>query len=156
VWFRRQRRLHRSGRRTVGSSSKRDTIVVGNIVHNNNQSDTPAIGNAILVMGNGIIAPGGIGNVISKNLVFDHDKTGISLIPFPGDGANDDLPTEDEWTVTCDEQREQPPADEIPDSLIWEAYDNNVVSGSGQGDLAVPPPTSWSTDAITVPAAPEG
>ncbi len=119
---------------------ERDTTIVGNIVHSNNQADTPAIDVAILVMGNGIIAPGGIGNVITKNLVFDHDKTGISLIPFPEDGANDDLPTEDEWTVTCAEQREQPPADEIPESLIWEAWDNvvtdNVVSGSGQGDLA--------------------
>jgi hypothetical protein len=119
---------------------QRESTVVGNIVHNNNQSDTPAIRTAILVMGNGIVAPGGIANVISKNLVFDHDKTGISLIPFSEDGANDDLPTEEERTVTCAEQREQPPADEIPDSLIWEAYDNvvtnNVVSASGQGDLA--------------------
>ena len=120
---------------------ERDTVVVGNTVYSNNQSDTPAIGNAILVMGNGIIAPGGIDNLITRNLVFDHAKTGISLIPFPENGPNDDLPTEGEWDVTCAEQREQPPADEIPESLFWEAYDNvvteNVVSGSGQGDLAV-------------------
>lgn len=119
---------------------ERDTTVVGNTVYSNNQSDTPAIGNAILVMGNGIIAPGGIDNLITRNLVFDHAKTGISLIPFPENGPNDDLPTEEEWAVSCDDQRLEPPADEIPDALFWEAWDNtvteNVVSGSGQGDLA--------------------
>ena len=94
---------------------ERDTTIVSNIVHSNNQADTPAIDVAILAMGNGILAPGGIDNTITKNLVFNHDKTGIGLVPFLEEGANDDMPTPDEWEIGCAEQREQPPADEIPD-----------------------------------------
>ena len=68
-------------------------------------------------------------------------RTGIGLVPFLEEGPNDDLPTEEEWDISCDEQREQPVADEFPEALIWEPIDNvvtdNVVSDSGEGDLAV-------------------
>ena len=47
---------------------ERQTTIVGNIVYSNNQPDTPAIDVAILAMGNGILVPGGIGNVIERNL----------------------------------------------------------------------------------------
>ncbi len=120
---------------------ERDTTIVGNIVHSNNQADTPAIDVALLAMGNGIVAPGGIDNLITKNLVFDHDKTGIALVPFLEEGANDDLPTPDEWDIGCAEQREQPAADEIPETLLWEPQNNrvtlNVVSDSRVADIAV-------------------
>jgi hypothetical protein len=120
---------------------ERDTTIVSNIVHSNNQADTPAIDVALLAMGNGIVAPGGIDNTITKNLVFDHDKTGIALVPFLEEGANDDMPTPDEWEVGCAEQREQPPAEEIPDTLLWEAQNNRVtlndVSDSRVADIAV-------------------
>ncbi len=65
---------------------ERQTTIVGNIVHSNNQPDTPAIDVAILAMGNGILIPGGIGNVVERNLVYDHDKTGIGLTPFLEEG----------------------------------------------------------------------
>ncbi len=120
---------------------ERDTTIVSNIVHSNNQADTPAIDVAILAMGNGILAPGGIDNTITKNLVFNHDKTGIGLVPFLEEGANDDMPTPDEWEIGCAEQREQPPADEIPGALLWEAQNNRVtlndVSDSRVADIAV-------------------
>lgn len=120
---------------------ERDTTVVGNIVHSNNQSDTPAIDVALLAMGNGIVVPGGVDNLVTKNLVFDHDKTGIALVPFLEEGANDDLPTPDEWDISCEEQREQPPADDIPEALLWEPQNNrvtqNVVSDSRVADIAV-------------------
>ncbi len=120
---------------------ERETTIVGNTVHSNNQPDTPAIDVALLAMGNGILTPGGIANVIERNLVFDHDRTGIGLVPFLEESPNDDLPTEDEWTVTCEEQREQPLPDEVPEVLIWDSYDNsvtgNVVSDSGLADLGV-------------------
>ena len=63
---------------------------------------------------------------IERNLIYDHDKTGIALVPFLEEGANDDLPAEDEWTQTCADQREQPLADEIPEQLLWEPYDNTI------------------------------
>jgi hypothetical protein len=120
---------------------ERDTSIVGNLVYSNNQPDTPAIDVAILAMGNGILAPGGVMNLISRNRVFDHDKTGIGLVPFLEEGANDDIPTREEWDVPCAEQREQPPADEIPDALLWEAFDNvvtdNVLSDNRTADLGV-------------------
>jgi Right handed beta helix region len=120
---------------------QRDNMIVGNTVYSNNQPDTPAIDVAILAMGNGIIVPGGIGNTIERNLVYDHDRVGIALTPFLEEGPNDDMPTEDEWDVTCAEQREQPLAAEIPETLLWDSYDNvirdNDVSDSREADIGV-------------------
>jgi len=118
---------------------QRQTLIVGNTVYSNNQPDTPAIDVALLAMGNGVVVAGGIANTIERNLIYDHDKTGIALVPFLEEGANDDLPTEAEWDVECDEQRLDPLADDIPESLLWEPYDNivrnNVISESGVADL---------------------
>ena len=38
---------------------ERDTTIVGNLVYDNNQADTPAIDVALLAMGNGILVAGG-------------------------------------------------------------------------------------------------
>ncbi len=118
---------------------QRQSLIVGNTIHDNNQPDTPAIDVALLAMGNGIVVAGGIGNTIERNLVYAHDRTGIALVPFLEAAANDDLPTEAEWTVECADQRLEPLAEEIPDELLWESFDNvvrdNDVSGSGVVDL---------------------
>lgn len=120
---------------------ERQTTLVGNIVHSNNQPDTPAIDVAILAMGNGILIPGGVANTVERNLVYDHEKTGIGLVPFLEEGANDDLPTEDEWDVDCATQREQELATDVPEQLLWDSWDNRVigneVSESGVADLGV-------------------
>ncbi len=120
---------------------QRQNLIVGNTIHSNNQPDTPAIDVALLAMGNGVVAAGGVGNTIERNLIYDHDKTGIALVPFLEEGANDDLPGEDEWSQTCADQRAQPLADEIPEQLLWEPYDNtvrdNVISDSGVADIGV-------------------
>ena len=120
---------------------QRQNLIVGNIIHSNNQPDTPAIDVALLAMGNGVVVAGGIGNTIERNLIYDHDKTGIALTPFLEEGANDALPSQDEWTIDCAEQRLEPLADEIPDVLLWEAYDNvvrdNDISESRVADLGV-------------------
>ncbi len=120
---------------------ERQTTIVGNSVHSNNQPDTPAIDVAILAMGNGILVPGGVANVIERNLVYDHDKTGIGLVPFLEEGPNDEMPTEDEWDIDCATQREQPLPDDVPEVLLWESWDNSVVgndvSDSRVADLGV-------------------
>jgi hypothetical protein len=120
---------------------QRDNVIVGNTVYSNNQPDTPAIDVAILAMGNGIIIPGGVGNTVERNLVYDHDRVGIALTPFLEEGPNDDIPTEDEWDVTCADQREQPLAAEIPETLLWDAYDNvirdNDITESREADIGV-------------------
>ena len=119
---------------------ERETTIVGNIVYSNNQPDTPAIDVAILAMGNGILSAGGNRNDIERNLVYDHDKTGIGLVPFLEDDPNDDMPTKDEWDIDCATQKTQTPA-EVDGSLLWDSQENrvigNVLSDNRAGDLAV-------------------
>jgi hypothetical protein len=122
---------------------ERETTIVGNVVYDNNQPDTPAIDVALLAMGNGILLAGGVRNEVERNLVFDHDRGGIALVPFPEEQANDVVPPEDTWDLPCEETR-----DDIPDAdpadlelVLWDSAQNrvvgNVVSGSGLGDIAV-------------------
>lgn len=119
---------------------QRDTIIVGNLVHSNNQPDTPAIDVALLAMGNGILSAGGIRNTIERNLVFDHDKTGIGLVPFLEEDPNDDLPTRDEWDADCATQKAAAPATPSG-ALLWDSQENrvigNVISESRVADIAV-------------------
>ncbi|HEU5151015.1 MAG TPA: right-handed parallel beta-helix repeat-containing protein [Iamia sp.] len=89
-----------------------DNTIVGNLVHDNNNGATPAIDISITAMGNGILVAGGINNVIERNRVIDHDVAGIGVITYPESAE-----------------------------YLWEATGNvvreNVVSGSGLGDLAM-------------------
>jgi hypothetical protein len=120
---------------------ERETTIVGNLVYSNNQPDTPAISVAILAMGNGILPAGGVRNTIERNRVWDHNRTGIGLVPFLEESPNDDMPPSDQWDRTCDEQKTDPISDEIPDVLLWNPQENrvvgNVVSDSREADLAV-------------------
>ena len=142
---------------------QRATTIVGNTVYSNNQPDTPAIDVAILAMGNGILSAGGIRNTIERNLVFDHDKTGVGLVPFLEEDPNDDLPTADEWDTDCATQKTQTPT--TPDgALLWDSLENrvvgNVLSDNRAGDLAVASAGSdiatfgncWSDNTFTVSA----
>ena len=121
---------------------ERDTTVVGNLVHDNSQPDTPAIDVAKLAMGNGIIVPGGHDNLIIRNQVWNHERVGIALVPFPEDGPKDLVPTGDALKLPCSEARNLPlPAkDTLPGTLLWDAMGNkvedNTVSDSGLADLA--------------------
>lgn len=89
-----------------------DNTIVGNLVVDNNNGDTPAIDISITAMGNGILVAGGINNVIERNRVVDHDIAGIGIITYPESSE-----------------------------YLWEATGNvvrgNVVRGSGLGDLAM-------------------
>jgi hypothetical protein len=120
---------------------ERESTIAGNVVYDNNQGDTPAIDVALLAMGNGIIIPGGYRNLVTKNRVWDHDVTGIALVPFPEDGANDDIPTGDELDRPCAETREDPINTAPPESLLWDPFDNvvtdNDVTDSRVADLAI-------------------
>lgn len=119
---------------------QRGTTIVGNLVYGNNNPETAAINVALLAQGNGILVAGGVLNVISKNRVDDHFRTGIGLVPYLEETPNDDLPTEDEWALTCDEQKAL--GFEVPEgALLWDSYQNeitlNVVTNSGEADLAL-------------------
>jgi hypothetical protein len=121
----------------------RSTTIVGNLVYSNNQPDTPAIDVALLAMGNGILPAGGVGNVIERNRVWDHDRTGIGLVPFPEEDANDVPPPPEDDEVPCAESREAATADpaDIPELVVWNPRDNrvvdNVVEDSRLADIAV-------------------
>jgi hypothetical protein len=131
----------------------RETTVVGNLVYDNNGVDNPAIDVALLAHGNGILVAGGVRDTIERNRVWDHDRTGIGLVPFPEEDASDLAPAPAEWDTTCDVARtkEVPP---IPKedckavegilagcAVMWDAQENrvvgNVVEGSGVADIAV-------------------
>jgi hypothetical protein len=120
----------------------RDTTIVGNLVYSNNQPDTPAIDTALLAMGNGILPAGGTHNLIERNRVWDHDRTGIGLVPFPEDDPSDVVPPASEDTRPCSETKTDPPPDPaaVPDTVIWNPRDNtvrdNVVEDSRLADIA--------------------
>ncbi|HRE03261.1 MAG TPA: right-handed parallel beta-helix repeat-containing protein, partial [Ilumatobacteraceae bacterium] len=122
---------------------ERNTTIVGNLVYSNNQPDTPAIDVALLAMGNGILSAGGVGNVIERNLVYDHDKTGIGLVPFLEEDPNDDQPAPDEWETPCAETLDDPLPDPatVPDVVLWDSHDNtvrdNVLEDNRVADIAV-------------------
>ena len=61
-----------------------DATFVGNLVYDNNNAKTPAIDDALLAQGNGILVAGGERNLITHNRVFDHDLAGIAVVPYPG------------------------------------------------------------------------
>ncbi|MCP4435763.1 MAG: hypothetical protein GY812_09755 [Actinomycetia bacterium] len=132
---------------------ERDSTLVGNLVHDNNLVDGPGISVSLLAQGNGILPAGGVRNLITKNLVYNHDRVGIALVPFPEEDANDLAPGKDTWDTPCNDVRDNeiPP---IPDDqcvavegllegcvVIWNPYENtvtdNVVEASGAVDIAV-------------------
>jgi hypothetical protein len=120
---------------------QRETTIVGNLVYSNNQPDTPAIDDAILVMGNGIVVAGGVRNTITRNRVWDHDKTGLALVPFLEEQPLDDQPNPEQWDVPCAETRDDPVNSAPPAPLLWDAQQNvatdNVFEDNRVADLAV-------------------
>lgn len=119
---------------------RRNTIV-GNTVYDNNNNKAPAISDALLAQGNGILLAGSVDNIVERNLVFDHDRTGIANVPYPEADANDVPPPKSEWDTPCAETRDKkiPAADANPGTVLWHPYDNsirdNVVETSGLADL---------------------
>ncbi|WP_116999095.1 right-handed parallel beta-helix repeat-containing protein [Desertimonas flava] len=121
---------------------ERETTIVGNLVYSNNQPDTPAIDVAILAMGNGIVIAGGVGNVVSNNRIWDHDKTGIGLVPFLEEGAADDIPSPDDDDRPCEDTKNDPINTSPPtEPLIWNSRDNvvtdNVLSDNRTADIGI-------------------
>ena len=131
----------------------RDNTIVGNLVHDNNRTDIPGITVSLLAQGNGILVAGSVRNTVERNLVWNHDRTGIGLVPYPEETASDLAPEISEWETPCSETHDEP-VPEIPaedcvavDGLlegcvvIWHPFENriidNVVEGSGVADIAV-------------------
>jgi hypothetical protein len=121
----------------------RSNTIVGNTVYDNNNLEGPAIDVALLAQGNGILMAGSINNIVERNLVFDHERTGIAAVPFPEEDASDVPPPADQLELSCEEYKEAnelPDPETVPGTVLWNATGNrivdNVVSGSGLADLA--------------------
>lgn len=129
---------------------QRRTTIAGNRVYSNNQADTPAFRWAVQLMGSGILPAGGIGNVIAKNRVWDHDSIGIGLIPYIELAPNDVIPDEKYWTEPCSQTRNLLPG-EPEGGLLWDTLDTsvfgNVIEDSGLADLVL---TSTTSDLATL------
>lgn len=132
---------------------ERSTTIVGNVVYSNNQPDTPAIDVALLAMGNGILSAGGVGNDVERNLVYDHDKTGIGLVPYLEQDPNDDQPSRDTWNRPCADTVNDPLPDpaSVPAAVLWDSHENvikdNVLEDNRVADIAV---DSAGTELVTL------
>lgn len=119
---------------------QRKTTIIGNLVYSNNQADSPAIDVAILAMGNGILSAGGVQNIIERNRVWDHNKTGIGLVPFLEDDPNDEMPEKSAWDLTCAESKKLTPV-QPAGGILWDSQDNtvrnNVLEDNRRADIAV-------------------
>jgi len=129
---------------------QRQTTIVGNTVYSNNQPDTPAIDVALLAMGNGILVAGGVLNDIERNLVYDHDKSGIGLVPFLEEDPNDSIPPPEEWDTTCEDSKSKAPVDPGA-GILWDSMQNrvigNVLADNRAADMIV---ASAGTDVSTL------
>ncbi|MDP4937483.1 MAG: right-handed parallel beta-helix repeat-containing protein [Ilumatobacteraceae bacterium] len=129
---------------------ERKTTIIGNLVYNNNQPDTPAIDVALLAMGNGILNAGGVQNIIERNRVWNHNKTGIGLVPFLEEDASDVIPDKSAWEMTCEESKNLMPV-QPEGALLWDSQENtvrgNVLEDNRRADIAV---ASAGTDLWTL------
>ncbi len=132
---------------------ERESTIVGNLVYDNNNVDAPAIEDALLAHGNGIIVPGGVRNQIERNRVWGHERTGIGLVPYPEEDANDIAPAMTAWDTPCSATHDlkvpKIPQDKCKGlegllkacAVLWNPQENrvvgNVVEESGIADIAV-------------------
>jgi hypothetical protein len=120
----------------------RESTIVGNVVHDNNNPDAPAIDVALLAQGNGILLAGAIDTTVERNLVYNHSRTGVAAVPFPEEDANDIAPPASAHATPCEETRDDeiPVENQDPGLVLWHPTGNrfigNVVEGSGIADLA--------------------
>lgn len=87
-----------------------DALIAGNWVHDNNNTEAPAKPLQYPSLGIGIIVNGGRDNLVTQNLVEDHESFGIAMLPSPDENL---------WLTEGNEIRD------------------NVVRSSGRADLAV-------------------
>ncbi len=92
-----------------------DAVIAGNWVHDNNDRSAPAFELQYPAFGIGILVSGGRGNLVTQNLVEDHETFGIALAPSPDERL---------WLTEGNVVRE------------------NLVRSSGQADLVLTAPSA--------------
>ncbi len=58
---------------------ERETFIIGNLIENNNNYNSPATNSTYLSYGNGVVIAGGNNNIIKNNVIVDHDLYGVIL-----------------------------------------------------------------------------
>jgi hypothetical protein len=96
-----------------GLAPQSGAVIAGNWVHDNNNADAPAKAIAYPSLGIGIIVNGGRDNLVTQNLVEDHEIFGIALLPSPDENV---------WLTEDNEVRD------------------NLVRSSGEADLVLAAP----------------
>jgi plastocyanin len=90
-----------------------DAVIAGNWVHDNNNAEAPSKPLQYPSFGMGIIVNGGRDNLVTQNLVEDHESFGIAMLPSPDEHL---------WLTEGNEVRD------------------NLVRRSGRADLALGAP----------------
>lgn len=98
-----------------GLAPQGDAVIAGNWVHDNNNADAPSKELQYPSLGIGIIVNGGRDNLVTQNLVEDHENFGIALLPSPDENL---------WLTEGNVIRD------------------NVVRDSGDADLALAAPAA--------------
>lgn len=128
----------------------RETVVAGNRVHDNDYTQGGGISASLLAQGNGILLAGAVKALVQHNLVYNHSRTGIGLVPFPEADANDVPPPSSQWNDPCAEHHQPGPG--VPASkcqklsiigpgcvILWDPLENKIVdndiSSSGLVDM---------------------
>ncbi len=94
---------------------QRDAVIAGNWVHDNNNRDAPSFDLEYPSLGVGIVLNGGRENLVTQNLVEDHETFGIALLPSPDENV---------WMTERNEVRD------------------NLVRSSGEADLVLGAPSA--------------
>jgi hypothetical protein len=138
----------------------RGTTIIGNRVWNNNMTDGPGIAVSLLAQSNGILTAGAVQTTVERNLIWDHDRTGIASVPYPEEDPRDAPPDKSEWETPCEETRDNEPPEDLPSIVMWHPWENsfidNVVETSGVTDIilstADPALLGGESDGITLEA----
>ncbi|MGH7498363.1 MAG: right-handed parallel beta-helix repeat-containing protein, partial [Gemmatimonadales bacterium] len=95
---------------------ERETVIAANLVIGNSDRSAPAAPLPAIAFGNGILIGGGVGNIVERNLIADHEQHGILITPMVDRNF---------WPARGNIIR------------------NNRIVRSGRADLALGGPSSW-------------
>lgn len=61
---------------------QRETVIAANIIASNSDRSAPAAPLPSLAFGNGVLIGGGIGNIVERNIIADHEQHGVLITPM--------------------------------------------------------------------------
>ncbi len=56
--------------------------IAGNLIHDNDSREAPALGFPWMAFGNGVVLPGGMDNLVTRNRIVDHERAGVTVGPM--------------------------------------------------------------------------